>query len=267
MRHIFIGDVQACFDPLMKLLEKLNYDSRQDRLCFCGDLVGRGPQPLKVLDFIMDQPLAQVVLGNHDIFLLMLLLDASIGEPVPADLREVVDAPHRHAITQWLLSQPLLKQVTESCIMVHAGVPPQWSIEHALMKNQQWQKALASTKNITLFFESLWNDAHRELAGGNDQSPLSYTVNAFSRMRFCNQDGELDFTCKRATCDLDGYRPWYRWRQQQEERIIFGHWSALSSEPRAQDGRTIAMDTGCVFGGCLSAYCLEQDCLIQVSCH
>ena len=267
MRHIFIGDVQACYDPLMRLLEKINYDSTQDRLCFCGDLIGRGPQALQVLQWIKKEPLAQVVLGNHDIFLLMLLYEVPIFEAVPDDLKAVMSSPDKDALAQWLLSQPLIRQVTPTTVMVHAGIPPQWNVPHALKKNQLWHSALESSRNTQEFLSALWADTPSEPCNSNDPGHLSYMVNAFSRMRFCDQQGTLDFLYKKHHCPLDGYRPWFEWRADEESTIIFGHWSALREHHDIRRSNTMAMDTGCVFGGCLSAYILEDDRVVQQPCE
>lgn len=267
MRHIFVGDVQACYDPLMDLMEKINYDSTQDSLCFCGDLIGRGPQALKVLQWIKNQPLAQVVLGNHDIFLLMLLYEVPILESVPDDLKEVVFASDKDELAQWLLSQPLIRQVTPSTVMVHAGIPPQWQIEQALQKNQLWSHALESSENIQEFLSALWADTASEPCGSNNPGHLSYMVNAFTRMRFCDEQGTLDFIYKKHDCPLDSYRPWFEWRGKEKMKIIFGHWSALREHHDIRRLNTMAMDTGCVFGGCLSAYILEEDRVVQQSCE
>lgn len=255
--HYIVGDVQACYEPLQRLLDQVGFNEKQDHLCLCGDLIGRGPEPLAVLRFLMSLPHAAVVLGNHDIFLLMLLLGAEIEEPAPDDLLPVLSAPDREEIAQWLLSQPLVRLIDQRIVLVHAGIPPQWSIAEALNINILWQRTVASSDDVVALLLSLWGNHYQYNKDASLPERLAYAVNAFTRMRFCTSDGWLDFKYKHQHCDLPGYLPWFQWRSGDYLPIVFGHWSALKT---LKGPNVIGLDTGCVWGGCLTAYCVETDC-------
>ena len=258
--HYIVGDVQACYDPLRRLLDQVNFSAETDHLCLCGDLVGRGPDPLAVLRFLMALPHVSLVLGNHDIFLLMLLLEADIKESAPDDLLPVLSAHDRETIAQWLLAQPLIRLIDQRMVLVHAGIPPQWSIAQALNMNILWQRAVSTTDDVVSLLVSLWGNHHQYNKAAVLPDQLAYAVNAFTRMRFCTSDGWLDFKYKQRHCDLPGFRPWFQWRSGDHLPIVFGHWSALK---KLKGPNVIGLDTGCVWGGCLTAYCLETDGFYQ----
>lgn len=260
--NYIVGDIQGCLFELKQLLEKCNFNQQQDHLYCCGDLVGRGPEALGVLQFLMQSNCYSTVLGNHDIFLIMLLSGALDANKCPGDLQPILHSPDCDTILQWLLSQPLLRLVGNQCILVHAGIPPQWSIDDALVINALWQDSLAKAEDLPGFLRPLWgNEPYAWDAEATLQSQLRYIINAFSRMRFCNQDGQLDFIYKQKHCNLPGFKPWFEWRCQDKMPICFGHWAMLNG---LHDSAVIGLDTGCVYGGALTAYCLDDGRFIHV---
>lgn len=255
-----IGDVQGCFDELKQILRDVGY-GRQDRLWFVGDLVNRGPKSLQVLRFVRDlADRAVVVLGNHDLHLVA--QHEGFERPRKDDtFHDVLAAPDRSELVDWLRTRPMM-QVEGRYAMVHAGLLPQWSIEKANSLGAEVARALAAPdyreflKNMYGSKPDRWDDA---LTGWDR---LRVIVNAMTRMRFCTRDGRMEFHAKGAE-PLAGYFAWYETRPQEEEAIVCGHWSQLGLKLTP---RLAALDSGCVWGGALSALRLEDRALYQVAC-
>jgi bis(5'-nucleosyl)-tetraphosphatase (symmetrical) len=256
-----IGDVQGSFDELQALLEEVHFGER-DRLWFVGDLVNRGPKSLEVLRFVRALgSRAVVVLGNHDLHLVT--QHEGFERPRADDtFQDVLAAPDRRELVDWLRERPLM-HAAEGYVMVHAGLLPQWSTDRALELALEVQQALASPDyreflaNMYGSEPAQWSDA---LAGWDR---LRVIVNAMTRMRFCTHVGKMDFRAK-GTKPPRGYRPWYEWRAPREPTIICGHWSALGLKLTA---RLAALDSGCVWGGSLTALRLEDRSIHQVRCR
>lgn len=261
-----IGDVQGCMRELEALLAACAFDAALDRLWFVGDLVNRGPDSAEVLRFVKrlgDR--AAVVLGNHDLHLLCVA--EGLARPREDDtLACVLAAPDRDELLGWLRSRPLL-HVERDVILVHAGLLPQWSIEYALalageveaeLRGARYREFLANLYGST---PNAWNE---ELAGADRTRVI---VNAMTRMRFCSDDGAMEF---RAKGGLDaapaGCRAWFDvpGRKSASHTLVCGHWSALGLR---LESRLLALDTGCVWGGSLSAVRLEDRALYQVACR
>jgi bis(5'-nucleosyl)-tetraphosphatase (symmetrical) len=256
-----IGDVQGSFDELQALLEEVRFGER-DRLWFVGDLVNRGAKSLEVLRFVRALgSRAVVVLGNHD---LHLVTQREGFERPRADdtFQDVLAAPDRRELVDWLRARPLM-HAAEGYVMVHAGLLPQWSIDRALELAREVQQALASPDyrqflaNMYGSEPAQWSDA----LAGSDR--LRVIVNAMTRMRFCTREGKMDFRAK-GTRPPRGYRPWFALRPRDEPPVICGHWSALGLKLTSQ---LAALDSGCVWGGSLTALRLADRSVHQVRCR
>ncbi|MDH4172502.1 MAG: symmetrical bis(5'-nucleosyl)-tetraphosphatase [Betaproteobacteria bacterium] len=257
-----IGDVQGCADELQALLAQVQFRAGRDRLWFVGDLVNRGPKSLDVLRFVRAlEGDAVVVLGNHD-FHLLCLAQGFAKKRADDTLEEVLAAPDAPQLLEWLRRRPLM-HVEAGYAMVHAGLLPQWSIEQAQALAREVEAALRGARHLELLRHLYgaqprgWHDA---LAGWDR---LRVIVNAMARLRFCNAAGEMDLAAKGRDAP-PGYRPWFELRPAGEPPIICGHWSALGLK---LTDRLVALDTGCVWGGSLSALRLEDRRLFQVPCR
>lgn len=257
-----IGDVQGCFEELQALLARLAFDPAQDRLWFVGDLVNRGPQSLEVLRFARSLgERSVVVLGNHDLHLLC-VAEGAAKKRDDDTLDELLAAPDAPQLLDWLRGRPLM-HVEHQYAMVHAGLLPQWSIEKAQALAREVEQALRAA-NYREFLSRMYGGTptawHEALAGWDR---LRVIVNAMTRLRFCNAEGEMELRAKGAAAPA-GYRPWFELRAAAELPIICGHWSALGL--RLAD-RLAALDSGCVWGGSLTALRLEDRNLFQVTCR
>jgi len=257
-----IGDVQGCADELEALLSMLPFDRERDRLWFVGDLVNRGPQSLAALRLVRSLGEAAVaVLGNHD-FHLLCLAAGFANKRADDTLDEVLAAPDAPRLLEWLRQRPLM-HAEGGYAMVHAGLLPQWSIEKARALAREVEGALRGPRHREFLRElygaepRAWRD---DLAGWDR---LRVIVNAMARLRFCTSEGEMELsaTGKQAP---PGYRPWFELRPAHEQPIICGHWSALGLK---LTDKLAALDTGCVWGGSLSALRLEDRRLFQVPCR
>lgn len=262
MARYAIGDVQGCYDSLKGLLEKINFDAKQDELWFAGDLVNRGPKSLEALRLIKhlaesgSYP-AKVILGNHDLHLLACYF--SNRKPKKKDtFSDILLADDCEEMMNWLRKQALMYWDQDShMVMTHAGMPHIWSTEKAYALNLEVQKVLQGDKPQS-FFENMygndpavWSD---ELTG---LTRLRVITNYFTRMRFVKPDGELDFKAKETLDSAPkGFFPWFSFPPINTERFIFGHWAALSGTT-GFGSQFQAIDTGCVWGGSLTALNLE----------
>ena len=262
-----IGDIQGCFDELTALLEKVNF-SNDDRIWVAGDLVNRGPKSLETLRFLKqlgDQAIC--ILGNHDLHLLAVHYGA-VSSKRSDTLTPILEAPDRYELMNWLRRQKLLHIDKEkNYAMVHAGIPPCWTINKARKRAKEVEQVLKSTLAREFFNHmygnkpDIWSGKHE----GWDR--LRIITNYLTRMRFCNPEGKLDFTAK-GTLESQppGYLPWFKLPrkdpQDNETRILFGHWAALEGEADAE--HVYALDTGCVWGNKLTALRLEDQQVFSV---
>jgi len=256
-----IGDVQGCFDELKDLLKKCSYSRKNDRLWFVGDLVNRGPKSLEVLRFVRDLGEGAVtVLGNHDLHLVTQHegFERKRKDDTFGDVLEARDAKE---LVAWLRTRPMM-HAEGAYAMVHAGLLPKWIIEKARRLAKEVEAALRGAdyrdflKNMYGSKPEQWSDS---LAGWDR---LRVIVNAMTRMRFCTRSGKMEFHAKSAK-PPPGYLPWYETRPPKEAPIVFGHWSQLGLR---LDPQATCLDSGCVWGGSLSALRLEDRALYQVGC-
>lgn len=269
MATYIIGDLQGCYDELQDLLVEINYAPEQDELWFAGDIVNRGPKSLECLRFVKNLGnKGKMILGNHDFHLLAAYSGVAKYKTKSDTLKPILLADDAAQLMDWLRHQPLM--VTHdflSVVMVHAGIPPQWSIldaqkyakeVEAVLQSDDWQDAIRN--HLFGSQPKEWQD----FLTGWDR--LRYIVNAFARMRLCNETGRLEFENKKAPDNLTGeFRPWFSFsnRKNKDHEIFFGHWSTLG----AIDAYNIhSTDTGCLWGGKLTAYCLETHQRHTVDC-
>jgi bis(5'-nucleosyl)-tetraphosphatase (symmetrical) len=263
-----IGDLQGCLDPLKRLLDKIGYDDARDRLWFCGDLVNRGPASLGTLRFVHELgDSAVTVLGNHDLH----LLAAAWSEARPLrsrdTLAEVLDAPDRDELLEWLRRRPLLHHDPGlGFTLVHAGLPPQWDLAEARAAAAEVEAVLGGDHFVEFLYRmygDLPDKWSPELAG---VERLRFIVNAFTRLRYCRPDGSLALEEKgppqRANPELI---PWFSFpaRRWAGHKLVFGHWSTLGDV--VHEGAW-NLDSGCVWGGRLTALRLDDATRIHVEC-
>lgn len=269
-----IGDIQGCDDAFAQLLQTVDFSASRDTLYVLGDLVNRGPKSAQVLRRCMQAgDSMRALLGNHDLH----LLAASQGlrrQSKRDTLAQVLDAPDRDALLDWLRQQPLVRLHTnaksEQLLMVHAGVLPQWTVKDCLHLNQKVQTVLQSA-DFARFLQNMYGNLPDRWSSdlqGDDR--LRCIVNAFTRLRFCSAEGVMDFdSAESADQAPEGLMPWFDvpGRASADTTMAFGHWSTLGHINRPN---LLAMDTGCVWGGCLSMMRIGESMhereLIQQQC-
>ena len=256
MSLYLIGDVQGCHDAFTRLLQALNFSPSRDTLLLLGDLVNRGPDNVGVLRRLRDLGAsARCLLGNHDLHLLALhrgLVGLKRGDTV----QDILQAPDRAELMQWLQRQSLAWQ-EDGCLMVHAGVLPQWSPEQTLALAGEIEAVLQGPQ-AEAFFQHMYGnqpDQWRDDLQGPERWRV--IVNGLTRLRFCTPDGRMDFMAKEGLADAPpGHLPWFDVPQRQtaQVRVVFGHWSTLGGLTRPD---VKCLDTGCVWGGSLTAWEFE----------
>ncbi|MCC6474982.1 MAG: symmetrical bis(5'-nucleosyl)-tetraphosphatase [Burkholderiales bacterium] len=260
-----IGDIQGCYDELRRLLDEIGFDPARDRLWLGGDLVNRGPQSLAVLRFVRGLGAAALtVLGNHDLHLVVRAM--GFDRPRRDDtFQDVLEAPDGPELVDWLRLQPLI-HVEPPWAMVHAGLLPQWTLARAQALAREAQEALRGPRHREFLGELYGSDPDRwddALAGAER---LRVIVNAMTRMRFCTIDGVMEFRSKGEVEHAPpGFMPWFEvpGRRSSAQRLICGHWSALG----LRLGKNfVALDSGCVWGGSLTAFRLEDRRVFQAAC-
>ena len=268
MATYVIGDVQGCLQELCELLDTINYDEAEDQLWFTGDLVNRGPDSLGTLRLVKSlRPV--LVLGNHDLHLLAIHAGTT-GLQKKDTLAPILHAPDRDGLLSWLQQQPLLHRSDElPYTLIHAGLPPQWSVAQAQALAGEVAAVLRSSDAPEFFthmygnMPEVWSDDLR----GWDR--LRYITNCLTRLRYCDSEGRIDMREKgppgRQRAPL---APWYQveGRRSAGEQIIFGHWATvrLGEQQDFKAARVHALDTGCVWGGELTALRLEDEICFSV---
>lgn len=268
MARYAIGDIQGCYDALLRLLKRLRFDEKKDRLLFTGDLVNRGPQSLQVLRFVKALgDSAVTVLGNHD---LHLLAAAHSGKFSPKDtLEEIMRAPDRDPLLDWLRHQPLAyEEPDHGMLLVHAGLPPQWTRQQALRLAHEASDVIAGTDGEKFFRKMYGNEPDHWDEKLEGAARLRFIVNCFTRLRYCTPQGRIELRHKGAPgTQPEGLLPWFQvpGRKTAQDTIICGHWSTLG-QVRWNDGKVYGLDTGCVWGGCLTALNVDTGELHKADC-
>jgi bis(5'-nucleosyl)-tetraphosphatase (symmetrical) len=278
MALYLIGDLQGCDEPFARLLDKIAFSPSRDRLIVLGDLVNRGPASAQVLRRLRGYgDSAHSLLGNHDLHLLAVACGARKAGRRDT-LSAVLDAPDREALLEWLRHQHMALRRElggGDLLMVHAGVLPQWSADDTLRLAGELEAALRAPDitDVADFFHTMYGDQPARWSDSlTGAERLRVIVNALTRMRYCTADGVMEFESKdAATGPPVGFMPWFdvpgRKTDAAHITVAFGHWSTLGWLSRPG---LISTDTGCVWGGCLSAVRIgatpwERE-LIQVKC-
>ncbi len=261
-----VGDVQGCHAELLQLLDRIGFDQATDQLWLVGDLVNRGPGSLEVLRLVKSLGESAItVLGNHDLHLLAVA--EGVAELNRNDtLDEILDAPDRDELLHWLRNQRML-HAQGGFVLVHAGLLPQWSVAQAQSLAREVEAALRGDDYATFLSRMYGNTPHNWDESLSGYKRLRVIVNAFTRMRICTQEGEMEFRFKGEVENIPaGYMPWFDIpkRASRDATVIVGHWSALGLLLKKN---VIALDTGCLWGGPMSAIRLEDRQLFQVSCN
>jgi len=252
MSKIFaIGDVQGCGPSLNALLKKLPSKSK---MIFLGDLVNRGPDSLgslRQLKSLQEAGRAECILGNHDLHLLA--IDAGLRKIKSLDtVDDILNAPDRTDLIEWLRNRPMALS-NGKVLMVHAGVLPQWDLQQTIGYAQEVEKALRHSSYQEFLAQMYGNTPNKWSASLKGFERLRVITNALTRMRFCTPDGQMEFESKEGLEDGPaGYIPWFKVpkRRTQDTLIHFGHWSTLGL---MRQHNVISLDTGCVWGGKLTA--------------
>lgn len=256
MATYVIGDLQGCYGALQRLLQHIGYDQHNDTLWFCGDLVARGPQSLQCLQFVKSLgDKAVTVLGNHDLHLIACYYGISSVKSQD-QLQPLLDSPQLDELIHWLCQQPLLYlSPDQRHLMVHAGLAPEWSLAQAIAMTAEVQHQLRTNPQPLL--QSMYGNKPERLTDAiNPQQRWRFTVNSCTRMRFCRQDGSLELKEKGHPRNQTVLVPWYEfWRNRLQAELFFGHWAALNGYSPIPNIH--ALDTGCVWGNALTAYCIE----------
>jgi bis(5'-nucleosyl)-tetraphosphatase (symmetrical) len=263
-----IGDVQGCYGALRRLLDQLKFDPAQDRLWFAGDLVNRGPASLATLRFVYGiRNAVTMVLGNHDLHLLAVADGGKLGRR--DTLAEILAASDREELLDWLRLQPLFYESSQhNCAMLHAGLPPQWRLEQARAYAREAEHALRGPKYSELLRRmygdqpDIWDPDLRSW------QRLRFIINCFTRLRYCTPEGRIDAGPKGAPgTQARGLVPWFQApdRRLIDTEILFGHWSTLGRTHWPEE-KVWCLDTGCIWGGALTALCLETRSLHAVHC-
>lgn len=269
MATYLIGDIHGCYHEFVTLLTHINFNPAQDTLWLTGDLVARGPDSLDVLRYVRSLGNAvRIVLGNHDLNLLAVY--AGISRNKPKDqLSALLNAPDADLLINWLRRQPLLQVDEEKkLVMAHAGITPQWDLPIACQCAREVE-AMLNSDSYPLLLNAMYGDMpnnwSEKLTG---LSRLRFITNAFTRMRYCFPHGQLDMICK----DKPGkapppLRPWFELKNPvaQHYAIAFGHWAAL--EGKGTPPGIYALDTGCCWGGTLTALRFEDKTWFRIPGH
>jgi bis(5'-nucleosyl)-tetraphosphatase (symmetrical) len=251
MLHL-IGDVQGCDEALARLLAEIGYSPSRDHIVVLGDLVNRGPASLAVLERLRSYGgSATCLLGNHDLHLLAVAHGARrLGRR--DTFADVLASPERGAWIEWLRARPLLHRA-EGWLCVHAGLVPQWDAAQALALAAEVQTLLRGADLVDFLPQMYGNKPARWKDSLEGAERWRFVINTFTRLRFCTPKGEMDFETKEgADAAPSGHHPWFDvpGRASDGTPIAFGHWSTLGPLDRPD---LLALDTGCVWGGALSA--------------
>jgi bis(5'-nucleosyl)-tetraphosphatase (symmetrical) len=258
-----IGDIQGCYASLQQLLHKIEFDPSHDRIWLVGDLVNRGSGSLAVLRWAKTHEKSVItVLGNHDLHALV-VYEGFVSTHRLDTLDELLTAPDAPTLFDWLRQQRLA-YAQDEFLLVHAGVLPQWNTAQVALLAGEVEAALRDA-DYREFLRQMYGDqptCWRNDLSGMDR--LRVITNALTRLRICTQHGEMEFKFKGTLADVPaGYQPWFDLpaRASRDSTIIFGHWSALGLMLRDD---VIALDTGCLWGGSLTALRLQDRQLFQV---
>ncbi len=267
MATYLIGDIQGCLEPLERLLEAINFDPAADQLWPCGDLVNRGGDSLGVLRLLYSvAPCVETVLGNHDLHLLAEQARHPEGGSNNDEFEAILQAHDQEDLLAWLNQMPLAAwDEQRSLLRVHAGVVPSWTWQQTLSYAQEVSTVLQGPRRKRLLRKIYGDRPRRWRPGRTGWRRLRLITNVLCRIRYCDaQDRLYLHRDPPRGKQRKRYQPWFKHpnRATRDVRVAFGHWAALGLRCRK---RYLALDSGCVWGGQLSAWCLEEERLIQIN--
>ena len=255
-----IGDIQGCYNSLRALLEKIDFDVTQDKLWIAGDLINRGEGSLETLEYLYSiKENVEIVLGNHDITLIAAYYGIKKSNPT---IDPILESPEAKKLIDWLRGQKFLHVDYQlGYCMAHAGISPEFDLGMAMMYAKSVEEKLQSDQ-AAIWLEQMFKKGSNRF--NPDASLIDidrYIVSAFTRMRFCYGDHRLDFDQKGPPTDElreKGLKPWFECQNRKDIdlRIIMGHWSTLGFY---EDEHVLALDTGCLWGGKLTAARIDSD--------
>ncbi len=258
-----IGDLQGCLEPLDRLLSTLPL-RKQDELWFVGDVVNRGPHSLELLRMVRSLgDRATVVLGNHDLHLLCVAEGATHLRP-GVTLDDILETPDREELLRWVRCRPLLHR-DQGVTLVHAGLLPQWTVDQAASLAREVEGVLQSDQYgdfLKVMYGNTPTGWHDALTGVERWRTI---INGMTRLRICSCEGVMEFGYKGPLKGIpDGFMPWFAVprRRSAGQRLLCGHWSALGLHCSVD---VQGLDTGCLWGGPLTALRLEDGVIFQVA--
>jgi len=272
MSTYVVGDIQGCLQPLECLLRAVQFNPDKDVLWSVGDIVNRGPKSLNALRFLykMRKNLI-VVLGNHDLHLLAVA--AGVRQASRSDtLDKILKAPDREELLHWLVQQPLIHH-ERGHTLVHAGIPPQWSVQQAIGYAREVEAVLRSPDCVAFLGAMYGNEPAQWSDDLTGMARLRVITNYLTRMRYCTKQGKLDLESKGSSPTPGvphlGNEPVSAWfsyteRKTADDRILFGHWATIAGQ--TDHPNAIALDTGCVWNGALSLYHLDTGLWTRCAC-
>lgn len=273
MNTFVIGDIQGCCDQLKQLLHLIDEQDPQARILFAGDLVNRGPKSLEALRLVKNMgERANTVLGNHDLHLLA-VANGIRPQHRSDTLDDILQAPDRDELLDWLRHRPLAI-FEQGHLLIHAGLFPQWTTAQTLSLASEVQNILRSPGWLNFLRQMYGNTPDRWRDDLQGIERWRCIINALTRMRFCSHDGMMDFASKDGAHDApEGLLPWFDVadRKSSDTTVVFGHWSTLGLVLRPD---LISLDTGCVWGGKLTAVSISNEIdgksnerrVIQIDC-
>lgn len=268
MALYLIGDIQGCYQELRALLSKIKFDPTQDKLWALGDIVARGSDSLSTMRYLKSLGKSfNMVLGNHDLHLLAIYNQLKKAKKNDL-LDDLLKAPDLPELIEWLRHMPLLLQTPDKKgFLSHAGLSPQWRIEEAISNAKFAEKKLQS-KNYVKWLACMYGEQPNNWKNiSNKEEKFRYTVNAFTRMRFCYLDGSLEFKCKQDIYNTpENLQPWFELTSLPSEYSwIFGHWASLLGQCNKEN--LYATDTGCVWGNYLTILRWDDKKLFTEQAH
>ncbi|CAA6824074.1 MAG: Bis(5'-nucleosyl)-tetraphosphatase, symmetrical (EC [uncultured Sulfurovum sp.] len=265
-----IGDIQGCFDSFIELLEKINFNPDEDKLWIAGDLVNRGDKSLETLNYLYSiKNSISIVLGNHDIALIAAYAGVKKANET---IQPILDAPNARELIHWLRQQPFFHwDFKLGYCMAHAGISPEFDFGMATNYSLRIEKKLQG-RNYRSWLKHMYKVSSNKFSAKASSMDIDkYILSSFIAMRFCEDDGTLDFKQKGVPTEYKvlkkGLKPWFACptRRSTTLKIVFGHWSTLGYY---QDSNVLALDTGCLWGGKLTAARLDTDeaIIVQIPC-
>jgi bis(5'-nucleosyl)-tetraphosphatase (symmetrical) len=264
MSTYVIGDVQGCFTQLEALMAKVRFRPKKDRLWFAGDLINRGAESLDTLRFVKKLGSSAVaVLGNHELHFLAIVFGGHTSHGSDT-FHDVLNAADCMELAHWLRTLPLMHR-GNGFVMVHAGIPHVWGLSDACNYAREVEDVIAGDDYDTFFEKMYGNDPTLWSTSLCGMSRYRIITNYFTRMRLVSSVGEMEFSLKGALEDVpSGFDPWFKYKPKVQETILFGHWAAIDGVTGSD--QMIGLDTGCVWGRCLTAFRLEDRKYWSVNC-